>query len=166
VKTLTWGRINFLKDILTVGRSKTAAGTGRTIPINSELRTILEDYRAWYEKKVGPAAPESYVFPFGKNRQWDPSRPISSFKTVWENVREKAKVDARFHDLRHTAITNLCESGASEETIRAIAGHVSHRMLQHYAHIRTEAKRTALEAIVSRENVREAKQPEAVKAAS
>ena len=29
IKTLTWDRINFLKGILTVGRSKTAAGTGQ-----------------------------------------------------------------------------------------------------------------------------------------
>jgi integrase len=166
VKNLTWERINFLKDILTVGRSKTAAGTGRTIPINSELRAILEDYRAWYEDKVGTIKPENYVFPYGKSRHWEPFRPINSFKTAWENVREKAGVKARFHDLRHTAITNLCESGASEEVIRAIAGHVSHRMLQHYAHIRTEAKRTALEAIVSRDRTQEAKQLEAVKVAS
>ena len=122
VKTLAWERLNFLKGIITVGRSKTAAGTGRTIPINSELRMFLEDYRAWYEEKIGPAAPDRYVFPFGKNRQWDPSRPVSTFKTAWENVRSRAGVKARFHDLRHTAITNLCESGASEETIMAIAG--------------------------------------------
>jgi integrase len=166
VKTLIWERLNFLKNILTVGRSKTAAGTGRTIPINSELRSILEDYRAWYEDKVGPVTPESYVFPYGKSRKWDPSRPVNSFKTAWENVREKAKVKARFHDLRHTAITNLCESGASEETIRSIAGHVSHRMLQHYAHIRTEAKRTALEAIVSRVKEAPVQQHVIVKAAS
>ncbi len=29
----------------------------------------------------------------------------------------------------------------------AIAGHVSRKMLSHYAHIRTEAKRKAVEAI-------------------
>ena len=150
VKTLTWERVNFLKGIITVGRSKTAAGTGRTIPINSELRAILEDYRAWYQDKIGAPSPEKYVFPFGKNRQWDPDRPISTFKTVWETVRTKAGVKARFHDLRHTAITNLCESGASEETIMAIAGHVSRKMLSHYAHIRTEAKRKAVEAIGGR----------------
>ena len=75
---------------------------------------------------------------------------ISTFKTAWENVREKAGIKARFHDLRHTAITNLCESGASEETIMAIAGHVSRKMLSHYAHIRTETKRKAVEAIVKR----------------
>jgi hypothetical protein len=32
-------------------------------------------------------------------------------------------------------------------TIMAIAGHVSRRMLEHYSRIRTEAKRTALDAI-------------------
>jgi integrase len=53
----------------------------------------------------------------------------------------------RFHDLRHTAITKLAESGAGDETIMSIAGHVSRTMLSRYAHIRTEAKRNALEAI-------------------
>jgi hypothetical protein len=32
-------------------------------------------------------------------------------------------------------------------TIMSIAGHVSKHMLAHYSHIRTEAKRVALEAI-------------------
>ena len=147
VRKLTWEQINFLKGILTVGRSKTAAGAGRLIPINSELRAILEDYRAWYERKIGPATPDRYVFPSCENRKWNPSRPIGSFKTAWKTVRSRANVQARYHDLRHTAITNLCESGASEETIMAIAGHVSREMLSRYAHIRTEAKRKALEAI-------------------
>ena len=53
----------------------------------------------------------------------------------------------RFHDLRHHAITELAESQASERTIMAIAGHVSARMLEHYSHIRLDAKRRALEAL-------------------
>lgn len=32
----------------------------------------------------------------------------------------------RFHDLRHHGITELCESGATEQTMKAIARHVSH----------------------------------------
>lgn len=47
----------------------------------------------------------------------------------------------RFHDLRHHAITELAESQASDQTIMAIAGHVSQEMLQHYSHVRLEAKR-------------------------
>jgi hypothetical protein len=46
-----------------------------------------------------------------------------------------------------TCITKLAESQASDMTIMAIAGHLSRRMLEHYSRIRTEAKRTALDAI-------------------
>jgi integrase len=49
--------------------------------------------------------------------------------------------------MRHTAITKLAESMTSEQTIMSIAGHVSRRMLEHYSHIRMDAKRTAVEAI-------------------
>ncbi len=53
----------------------------------------------------------------------------------------------RFHDLRHSSITMLAEGNASEQTIRSIAGHLSWPMLEHYSHIRKEAKRRALDAI-------------------
>jgi len=56
----------------------------------------------------------------------------------------------RFHDLRHHAITELAESQASDSTIMAIAGHVSTKMLQHYSHVRLQAKRTALDALSSK----------------
>ena len=56
----------------------------------------------------------------------------------------------RFHDLRHHAITELAESQASDQTIRSIAGHVSEKMLEHYSHIRLDAKRSALDALSTR----------------
>jgi hypothetical protein len=51
------------------------------------------------------------------------------------------------HDSRHTLITELAESGAGDQTIMDIAGHVSRQMLKHYSHIRMEAKREALDAV-------------------
>jgi hypothetical protein len=53
----------------------------------------------------------------------------------------------RFHDLRHHAITELAESQASDQTVMAIAGHVSQKMLAHYSHVRIDAKRKALDAL-------------------
>src|ERR1700737_4444233 len=73
-----------------------------------------------------------------------------TLKTSWSNVRKTSGVSGRWHDNRHTLITDLAESGAGDETIRDIAGHVSKQMLKHYSHIRMEAKRKALEAIVSK----------------
>lgn len=54
----------------------------------------------------------------------------------------------RFHDLRHQAVTELAEAGASD-TLMAIAGHLSQRMMEHYSHVRMEAKRNALAKLES-----------------
>jgi hypothetical protein len=68
-------------------------------------------------------------------------------KTGWINARDRAGVEGRLHDSRHTLITELAESGAVDQTIMDIAGHVSRQMLKHYSHIRMKAKREALEAV-------------------
>jgi integrase len=148
IKTLSWGQIQFDKQFLAVGRSKTEAGEGRTIPLNSVLFEVLSVYADWYREKFGGLRADWYVFPFGKPSPSDPTRPVTTLKTAWNNVRRKAAVTGRWHDNRHTLITDLAESGAGDQTIMDIAGHVSKRMLTHYSHIRMEAKRDALEAIV------------------
>jgi len=55
----------------------------------------------------------------------------------------------RFHDLRHTAITELAEAGTSDAALMAIAGHLTREMLEHYSHVRMEAKREAVEKLSS-----------------
>ena len=72
---------------------------------------------------------------------------MTTLKTSWKNVRQKAGVKGRLHETRHTLVTELAESGAGDQTIKDIAGHVSPQMLKHYSHIRMKAKREALEAI-------------------
>ena len=159
LRGLTWDQIKFEKGYLVVGRSKTEGGEGRTIPLNSALLPELREYAAWYKEKFGETRPEWYVFPFGKPSPRDPSRPITTFKTAWKNVRAKAKVTGRWHDNRHTLITDLAESGAGDQTIMDIAGHVSKRMLKHYSHIRMEAKRRALESIVNKPETGKGEEP-------
>ncbi len=55
----------------------------------------------------------------------------------------------RFHDLRHTAITEMAEAGAADATLMAITGHLTREMLEHYSHVRMEAKRAAVEKLSS-----------------
>ncbi len=148
LKQLTWDQVNLKRGYLTVGKSKTEAGEGRTIPLNSALSETMVDYAEWYRERFDSIEPAWYVFPFGKPRPSDPSRPVTTLKTAWNNVRKKAKVTGRWHDHRHTLITDLAESGAGDQTIMDIAGHVSKSMLKHYSHIRMEAKRNALETLV------------------
>ena len=66
-------------------------------------------------------------------------------------MRDKAKVVGRWHDNRHTLVTDLAESGAGDEVIMSIAGHVSRAMLSRYSHVRMEAKRRALDEITVRQ---------------
>ena len=61
------------------------------------------------------------------------------------------------HDNRHTLVTELAESGAGDEVIRGIAGHVSRAMLSRYSHVRMEAKRRALDEIAVRQRAADGK---------
>jgi integrase len=136
------------RHVVTVGDSKSAAGENRTIPLNSCLLGAMLDHAKWYTKQFGTIQPDWYVFPFGKTFPQDPARPITTLKSAWKTVRGKPGVSRRWHDSRHTFITELAESPAvSDETIWDIAGHVSKQMLTHYSHIRIEAKRRAVESL-------------------
>ena len=150
IRRLTWEQVDFEKQFLTVGKSKTDAGGGRTIPLNSVLLPALLDHARWYTRRFGMTKPEWYLFPFGKSKHLDPTRPMTTLKTVWQNIKAKAGIIGRWHDTRHTLVTELAESGAGDQTIMDIAGHVSRQMLARYSHIRMEAKRKALEGIVSK----------------
>jgi hypothetical protein len=51
------------KKQLTVGKSKTDAGTSRVIPLNDMVMIALEAHAAWYIRRFGECKPEWYVFP-------------------------------------------------------------------------------------------------------
>jgi integrase len=111
--------------------------------------TALVEHSKWFLQKFGATRPEWYLFPFGKPQPSYPTRPATSFKTVWGKIKTNVGIQGRWHDNRHTFITDLAESGeASDETIEQLAGHVSKQMLKHYSHIRMEAKRRAVDSLV------------------
>jgi integrase len=154
IRGLQWGQVDFLGEALTVGNSKTAAGTGRIVPLNPRAVAVLTHWRAQFPG----AEPEHYVFPHekyglaGNDRQpcaWqvDATQPMHRWKVAWEAARRRAKVSCRFHDLRHTFISRLAESQASDSTVMALAGHVSRAMMERYSHIRMEAKRRAVDGL-------------------
>ncbi len=152
LREIRWEQIDLIhKRALTVGKSKTEAGTGRVIPLNETALAALVEHAAWYTRRFGECRPEWYVFAFGSPLPADPTRPITSFKTAWIKVRKEAGVKGRWHDNRHTLVTELAEGGAGDEVIMSIAGHVSRAMLSRYSHVRLEAKRRALDGIAARQ---------------
>jgi integrase len=154
LKGLKWADVDLFHRTLKVRKSKTAAGV-RAIPLTDVACSALARLRARAES-FGSVEPAHYVFAAYGTRMtfnctkivgskmvgFDPTKHVNSWRSAWRTLTKKAGLPGfRFHDLRDCAITSLAESGASDSTIMAIAGHVSHRMLELYSHVRMEAKR-------------------------
>jgi integrase len=88
IRHLEWRQIDFFKQILTVGKSKTREGTGRTIPLNSELLKALIEHHKWYTSKFGAPSGAHFVFPRGRGR-YDAIRPTASYKTAWQRLQQR-----------------------------------------------------------------------------
>src|SRR4030095_5017140 len=98
--------------------------------------------------QLGFAQPEHHLWPACQWGEIDPTKPLRKWDTAWRSLRTKAGLPGlRFHDLRHTVITELAEMGVPDHVLESISGHLSRRMLEHYSHVRIEAKRKALEAL-------------------
>jgi integrase len=175
IKRLMWRDVDFLHRAILVRTSKSEAGE-RLIPMNDQAYEIVMRLRE-RAKGFGGIGPEHYVFPACQHGHLDPTRPQETFRTAWRNLTRAIQCPAcgrlqkpeetcadtdckasikdiksplaglRFHDLRHHAITELAESQVSDQTIMAIAGHVSQKMLARYSHVRSEARRQAVMAL-------------------
>ena len=146
LKGLRWADVNLFDRMVSVPDSKTDAGI-RRIPLNEDA---LIAFRRLYQKALalGIADPSHFVFPSCQHGRLDPTRPQRTWRTSWRRLTTEAGLKGyRFHDLRHQCVTELAEGNVPEQVILSVAGHVSRRMLEHYSHIRTEAKRAALESL-------------------
>ena len=77
---------------------------------------------------------------------YDPTRPMKGWRTAWRALTQAAGVPGfRFHDLRHTFITNHAEMGTPLSVVQAQAGHLSRRMTELYTHISQRALQKAAE---------------------
>jgi integrase len=155
LRLLRWYQVDLLARFLQVGKSKTSGGEGRIVPLSETATRCFQEWRSTFPN----AEPGHAVFPResygligaegtfgGKVAPYDffPEQPIGSWKGSWGRAKQAAKVDCRWHDLRHTFVSRIAESQASDGTIQALAGWMSPKMIERYSHIRNEAKRTAV----------------------
>lgn len=97
IRTLEWGNVDFENRCLKWGKDKTAAGTGRIVPLSQRAVAALSFWATHFPKRK----PEHYVFPserYGaggdgfspKAYHVDTSKPIGSIKEAWEAARLRA----------------------------------------------------------------------------
>ncbi len=160
IKGLRLADVDLMTATMTIRRTSTKTDAGcRIVPLNQTaawaVARLLE--RA---TKLGATHEEHYLFPAFPFRQknrpagaaaaFDASRPMKTWRTAWRAVTKEAGLRGlRFHDLRHHCVTKLAEAGVPDQTLMAIAGHVSRQMLEHYSHIRMQSKRAAVDALES-----------------
>ena len=158
IQSLRWQQVDFLDRNLTVGVTKTAAGTGRVIPLNERAFMVLQMWAMNFPER----RPEHFVFPWehygfaGNTRKphaktMDPNTQAGDIKTAWKSAKTEAGVQCRFHDLRHTACTRLLERGASLSVVASIMGwsaSTTANMAKRYGHIGSDVQRAALDALV------------------
>lgn len=149
-----WNQVDLERRTIRVGKSKTEAGTGRTIPLNDRATKVLQFWADQFPKRKA----EHFVFPserYGAGGDdfepcvydIDVKQPIKSWKEAWESAKERVKVTVRFHDLRHTCVTRMLEGGVPLSVVASILGWsaaTTARMAKRYGHIGQIAQRQAV----------------------
>jgi integrase len=127
------------KGVLYVGHSKNETSK-RKIPLNGAARDAITRMLKRSDE-LGHMDPEHYLWCASQHHHYDPNKPAKRWDAAWGALRDAAGLPGfRFHDLRHTVVTDLLEAGEPEHVIQAVTGQLSKKMLEHYSHQRLKAK--------------------------
>jgi integrase len=111
---LRWGNINLERRTATLQMTKN--GESRIVPLST---TAIQTLTSMPKSVCGA------VFPITS----------CALAANFNNAVERAKLpDLHFHDLRHTAITNMANKLPNLIELAAVSGHKSLKMLQRYYH--------------------------------
>lgn len=126
-----WAWVNFTGNRLDVqagGRFNTKSGRARSIPLNAQLRAVLERYR--------PAAAAGYIIYPGNPEKASTTAYRVDFTEAFSTVCKAAGVGwATPHTLRHTFASHLAMAGVSLYKIGRWLGHSDAKTTQIYAHL-------------------------------
>jgi integrase len=102
IRTLQWGRVDLEKGFIKIGKDKTAAGTGRTVPLNVRALQTVRHWAAQFPERK----PEYFVFPvelyglrgekgkFGgtvKVYKTDLAHPVGTIQSAWETAKRRTQ---------------------------------------------------------------------------
>jgi len=131
ILSLKWKNINFIKGYIEIEDSK--SGESRKVPMNSIVFETLKRM----DKK------HRYVFYNPKTK-----KNIVEIKRSFNTARKKAGLKkVRFHDLRHTAATRMCELGVPLKVVSKILGHSTIKMTERYANPTPDSMKEAVESL-------------------
>ncbi len=129
--SLNWSDVDFVNGIIRLRATITKTAKPRVVPITSRLRIELEKLRVFEAGK-----PDARLFKVG------------DFKKAYAAACAEAGIAGlRIHDLRHTAITRMIESGMPHAQVMVVSGHSEFSTFRRYVSTDGDAVRRAGEAL-------------------
>lgn len=125
---IRWADVDFKRRTVTirdVKHPRRKVGNDQVVPLLGAAFTLLDEIPKLEER----------IFPYN----------TGSLTAAFERARDRiaatgmpAIKDLRFHDLRHTGITQLFWAGLKIEEVAQVSGHTNWAQLKRYTHIRPE----------------------------
>ena len=136
IARLRWQDIDFEERTIYVAETKN--DEPRTIPISE---TLFDNLLEMKKNALG-----EFVF---TTQEGKPYSSKSAWKRAWSTALRNSGIEkGRFHDFRHTFISNLIVNEKEDfATVMALSGHKDISMLKRYSHTQEEAKKAAIEKL-------------------
>jgi integrase len=122
------------KRVLSIPPGLMKAGVGLEIPIHLEAHKVImnTEFGFIHNLGLGTHLRERPIFTYDGNRIKDPG------SSAWRRAKKKARVDIRFHDLRHTWASRSIENGMPVAHVQYLGGWSTPKMMQRYINITPE----------------------------
>lgn len=142
--TLRWGAVDFARGVITLAPRKTARRQGKLVhvPLFPAVREVLD------RRESGrPVNPAGYVFPaLVEDYERDGGSALAKrigaafaraglATTEERDDRKRGVTVYGAHSLRHFAVTAFASAGMPSAMIKAITGHATDAMQEHYVQI-------------------------------
>lgn len=147
ISSVTWAMVTdaegFIGDAIALEDSASKGKSGRTIPMNKDLRAAL----VTLQEAIAPE-PEDYVITSERGGRMTANSVVMWFNRLFRNLGFDG---CSSHSGRRTFITNAARKvsfvGASLRDVQQLAGHSSLQTTQRYVEGDTEAKRKLVNLI-------------------
>lgn len=146
ITNIKWQDVDFERKVITFMDTKN--GDIRSVALAQYPYDVLKEHAKIRQLK------SNYVFP-----RKDGKAPLDMRKKWDKAVLKSGLKDFHFHDLRHTAASNLAMSGATLVEISDILGHKTMQMVKRYSHLTQKHTAEVLERMNEKQfaNIAEAK---------
>lgn len=130
---LTWNDIDFKKNTAMLNITKN--GTQRLLPLTTAVINELKRFRSIGDHLIFHSTISEY-------------KPYEIKKSYAAVLRSANISNFRFHDLRHTAASNLAQNGANLLEIAEVLGHSNTTITKRYAHLCIDHKQKLINRVM------------------